>query len=74
MEKSNGPWQAYDPGIGYRLLSIGETIRVGDDVHFLNDDGWAVMEKTGYTVGHTITNPSDRDPCPFGFYRRKLDA
>ena len=63
-------YEVYDPGVGYRLLSIGETFQPGDEVHPC-DDGWGPISNS--LCGGRVHKPNHPRGCPFGYYRRKID-
>ena len=62
--------QAFDPGKGYRLVSIGESLEDTDQYQYIDGDGWKKFKKWGHDS--TVTDPEENLPCPFGFYRRKI--
>jgi hypothetical protein len=69
MKTNHNLYQAYDPGKGYRLLSIGEeTIAGVDEVHLIDKKYWSKVNIVGVIKDPNIPYTS----FPFGFYRRKI--
>ncbi len=70
MKTNHNLYQAYDPGKGYRLLSIGEKTIAGiDEVHPIDKNKWLKLDSVGVIKDPSILNTS----FPFGFYRRKIE-
>jgi len=65
-------FMVYNPGRGYRLLSVGEKIRRGDEVHHKGGRKWCLMDE--WFVGEEIHVPGHAHGMPFGYYRRKIGA
>ncbi len=69
MKTNHNLYRAFDPGKGYRLLSIGEkTIPGVDEVHPISHK-WIKVSSTGIIKAPDINY---HVMFPFGFYRRKI--